>query len=868
MDLRPNRQSGPSGPDANRDNEAHLAINGIRVYSGPVIMLKPGGSGSDSRLPILAMCESKSLEEVQQEAASRVDKIFTNYEVLHEILMRHEDKIRKRWSKKTRAQRLKVLLGAWPNIPSIHRPDFDAFQRKADFDRGRGKKYRDCFMWPYINREDLLTTKALPLLLNARGRHAPSHFAAADLQAMFFGVVAQVFVPIFLGGHVMILNGIKTNTRAYGRLMALKEHPDAIHWLSTQKQFHPGEGLSILEAQEGLLIGLVQCCRQLLQDIPESKLMSDEFPVLPEPQLKLESEISGFESLGIMAAEVPYRLPAKLDLQRIKSLLSAKASAAEDHVWALREDPDYFVTVLLETNDHRLEFLKDLDGKEHPMARLDCRQLLWARVIRFVVADAYLMLEIFSELSLQAEKLFSLQVKYLADICPSKDLPKEYSDTLLRLRFYLDQAVKGSLDILKTTAMGSPPLRRFFAREPQLNPDSTKFTVLSKGNCVDMNLKKAKIESELLYLLSILWDDGQGLLLTALPASVIMDELERLIQSEKHTHELLSPSVVSLIGEVSILLQCLHQLLLYQPWTRALERTGAEKENDMIADYMKWKESWDRMISTLWDSTPGLDTAIGLGEPSNGKFTYPIEKRRTSENVNALRKAESHLDIFWTVIDRAVIANSGDLSGTVLHALLSQPRTLQRTSEWIETETPLSATPPASKQNEADLHALYKPFSQLYLEIPKKKTDIVKAKIKVKTRGKGQRKPASVAEAEAVEQPSPADSQPTFAVDARALKVFRTMFFNPSTTSTPGEISWNDFLHAMTSVGFAATKLYGSAWQFEPTKLDIERNIQFHEPHPKPKLTFRIARNFGRRLNWAYGWFGGMFVLNQKSSTT
>ena len=79
-----------------------------------------------------------------------------------------------------------------------------------------------------------------------------------------------------------------------------------------------------------------------------------------------------------------------------------------------------------------------------------------------------------------------------------------------------------------------------------------------------------------------------------------------------------------------------------------------------------------------------------------------------------------------------------------------------------------------------------------------------------------------------------------------------------------GEVPWNDFLYAMTSVGFGAMKLYGSVWQLQPTKLDVERSIQFHGLHPKGKVPFRIARKYGRRLNRTYGWFWGMFCLDQK----
>ena len=108
------------------------------------------------------------------------------------------------------------------------------------------------------------------------------------------------------------------------------------------------------------------------------------------------------------------------------------------------------------------------------------------------------------------------------------------------------------------------------------------------------------------------------------------------------------------------------------------------------------------------------------------------------------------------------------------------------------------------------------------------------------------------------------DEQPVFEVDARALKVFRTLFYIPSQNSTPGEVPWTDFLHAMISVGFLPEKLYGSVWHFQPTNLDVERSIQFHEPHPTGKLPYWRARRFGRRLERAYGWFGGMFRPAEK----
>lgn len=36
-----------------------------------------------------------------------------------------------------------------------------------------------------------------------------------------------------------------------------------------------------------------------------------------------------------------------------------------------------------------------------------------------------------------------------------------------------------------------------------------------------------------------------------------------------------------------------------------------------------------------------------LGTPSGWTFFYPVDKRRTKENVEAMRRGEAHLDAFW-----------------------------------------------------------------------------------------------------------------------------------------------------------------------------------------------------------------------------
>ena len=176
---------------------------------------------------------------------------------------------------------------------------------------------------------------------------------------------------------------------------------------------------------------------------------------------------------------------------------------------------------------------------------------------------------------------------------------------------------------------------------------------------------------------------------------------------------------------------------------------------------------------------------------------------------------------------------------------------LQRTPEWVEL-TKKPAQKKQSDQNVAD--------RQFELEYRSEKmTDSsVPAPPKKKQKARGQ----ATAPETPVEEPAPTpqvDTQPTFKLNKRPLKVFSTLFFQPSQTAHPGEVAWNDFLHAMSGTAFSVQKLYGSVWQFTPRNLDVERSIQFHEPHPIAKMSFQYARRIVRRLNRTYGWHGGMF---------
>ncbi|GIJ99507.1 hypothetical protein Aspvir_001639 [Aspergillus viridinutans] len=770
-------------------------------------------------------------DEVRQESRKRATKILSDWETLNKIIERHEERIQKRWRQKTKAKRRQILLSAWPNMSKMHRPDFDAFKK------GRREESREAYLWPYINLEDLEQTRPLLLLLNARSRHQPYCFAHADYNAPHLGHGTGAIRSAFLNLHTMMFTG-RTTPETYGELIAWDDNDDASRWLYHGKGFHPGHGLVLLEIQQRIYEFLLVCTRQILHDIPEAALIKD-FPVLPEPAIKDEGD---WHSLAAVAADAPYRLPAQLDLASLEDIIDAKRSAAEDHLIALREDPGYFADVVNDYKEHRVEVIPDTNGNPHPTLAPHIHPLFWNRVLQNVVPEAYMNLEIWSTLHSLVADLRQLLSKHNDRISPEKDLPDDVYTAFVDLKYILEQFAIGPINQLKIAAPASHPLRPLFVRQPQ-QPGTSKMIAETRAG-----VSRSDNQGELLWILETLWGDSHQVSLAG--RKTLMDELERLVQMDPKNKELVSSHVAGIVSDLAVISECLHQIDLYQPWANTFENGFVERQNEIQNEYGNLTSGWNKYLVSF----EGTSLAK-LGSPEDGRFHYPAEKRRTRENVELMRSAERNLDTFWRAVDSIVPVTRGMTRRNAVYKVLTRVSgSLQRTPAWVEPEKQ-----PAKVKN------LEKSLADLQFELVQRTEKTIEPapahppKKKVKSQGK-----PSVSD-KTVERELPAenwyDVQPTFKVDKRSLKVFSTLFFQPSQTAQPGEIPWNDFLHAMDTTAFTVEKLYGSVWQFTPRNLDVERSIQFHEPHPIAKIPFRVARRIGRRLNRAYGWHGQMFTL-------
>jgi hypothetical protein len=174
-------------------------------------VLSERGTVDAARL-LTAGPESKELvKRVGLEAAERSSIILYNWVALRHILDRHEDTIRKRWTKKTRTRKKTVLHEAWGGeIPRLHRPDIEYLIKEATELKTDGvmrQRPMGEFKWPHINLEDLSYDKPMLCLLNTRARYPPAAFVYHEIQSCSLGLSSNTLVPLTLHGYAMYLEG-------------------------------------------------------------------------------------------------------------------------------------------------------------------------------------------------------------------------------------------------------------------------------------------------------------------------------------------------------------------------------------------------------------------------------------------------------------------------------------------------------------------------------------------------------------------------------------------------------------------------------------------------------------------------------------
>ncbi|KAF5875865.1 uncharacterized protein Bfra_002261 [Botrytis fragariae] len=662
--------------------------------------------------------------------------------------------------------------------------------------------HRNDFLHPHLNIEDLTKVKAAEL-----------------------GVVGGFLSLQILKDHTLLLE--RESAETYGRLVRWTDKKMKERILAGFQHL-PHEGLLILEIQDNLYSFLVNWCQALLQDIEIATIW--RLSIEPEPPLLVKT--SDNTTIASIAMETPYRLTSKLDFNRLRAVVTAKRLSAEDYIHDLREDPGIFADAMMEASDHRIDRVLDDEGKASSSIGTPA---FWEDVTRHVVADAYSDIISWDIISKQLER------KYAALIHPQNGLPEEFLRELLSFQKVLEFIQTGPRNNLTQVLPASLPFRHKFHRLSEISVCGEATQRVGKG--------VSKSEDLMIQLFEIIFTPEK---LATISSPAIMDEIKHMIEHDLELKAKITPLVSRVLSDLGLILRLGHELDLYLPWA-----TGFPVDMETHKDWLKndLRDRCSVLYRTEQYITSAFESLKALGDPTDERYHYPCDQRRTKKITEAMQSAEGKLDYFWTKLDFEYRRLSRRALNKSVGHIFTNIRTVERTPDWIAPTRPARVFPKSLQASTIPQFSVSDPISNFVAP---------QEKIKPKTRGPPTPS-VSIVEAPS-EVPPSKPKERIYKLKARALKVFKVLFFQPSESNIPGDLPWTEFKYAMVAMGFSVHKLDDSVCQFTPPSTDEyegKHGIQFHEPHSPgstAKIFFHVARGIGRRLKNTYGWHGGMFV--------
>ncbi|KAL7265964.1 hypothetical protein RUND412_011506 [Rhizina undulata] len=134
------------------------------------------------------------------------------------------------------------------------------------------------------------------------------------------------------------------------------------------------------------------------------------------------------------------------------------------------------------------------------------------------------------------------------------------------------------------------------------------------------------------------------------------------------------------------------------------------------------------------------------------------------------------------------------------------------------------------------------------------------AKVKIKTRPTA----PTPASAPVSKETQPAAPPEPATEEKQHVVVSKRVFAALGMLSRGGSLAWKEFLHLMTSVGFAVQPVGGSVVRFVPECEDDEP-INIHRPHPESNLGKYECTWIWKRLKRNYGWSLSGFAKKEKA---
>jgi hypothetical protein len=188
-----------------------------------------------------------------------------------------------------------------------------------------------------------------------------------------------------------------------------------------------------LQLQADLYTFLVQICKAILARISEnptaqvSSKAAAKATINSSDRFRLEMDV---DSLFRRQLEANYKLPGLLNLVHLKDMISARCSAAEDHIWALGEDPSYFETNVHAFRDHQ-QGLVSYEGLSETLNSYPSATPIWESALNQMLHTSAAIHEYWTWLSELVSSLHEAYYTHNLDIMHVMP-PDEYVVAFLR----------------------------------------------------------------------------------------------------------------------------------------------------------------------------------------------------------------------------------------------------------------------------------------------------------------------------------------------------------------------------------------------------------------------------------------------------
>lgn len=508
---------------------------------------------------------------------------------------------------------------------------------------------------------------------------------------------------------------------------------------------------------------------------------------------------------------------------------SIRIHRAEDFFWALLEDPAIFQEQLKLRVEQATEPCRKIieekafnNGSNPKSTILRSASM---KMIHCACRDIIMWHSIASDLN-EIEKQRN-KVEAHIELC--KRLPRSYEEPMENLISLTLLVWKYAVQDMHLVLMSSAEFIQFFEMKRAEN-----------GEYVDWKVKKSTQDQwpQILHLLMDLNDWKKTKLMGALN---ILDEMERVMNSDKTQHDMVGAEMAKEISNLAALAQIRDSLVRHEPTIQC-----CQDSEEVVQGQRARLQPIDDLENIL--------KLMPLSKYANPmpNVPYPANKKRTFQHIEQMQLAEQKLDSFWEHIDKDFVTTTGKTLRQWMGSRLTA-RILQRTQPWQPTEQEQHCRKTVDRLPPETTAFHTRPAPQTFDKVstePRKKQ---------KTRGESDsNRTSSTTEPDSTIPQEPDPSIQTFSLPSRALRTMRALFPALTEDRKGRTVIWRDFLHAMYSLGFGIQKRHGSEWYFEPS---WKRNapITIHEPHPKHEMGFNKMRFEANRMARKYGCSGESF---------